>query len=142
VRLSFPRAAALLAAAVVLSPLLRSPTDDTYPLSTYPMFASDRGAVHQMATAVEIEADGSASRLSPDLIAGTDEVVLASVTVTRAIQRGESAELCEEIAERAGASRIIEVRTELIDVVALVADDAPPISFVVQARCGGDSGGG
>ena len=141
-RLSFPGVAALVAAAVVLSPLLRSPTNDTYPLSTYPMFAGDRGAVHQMATAVAIEGDGSASRLSPELIAGTGEAVLASVTVTRAIRRGEAEVLCEEIAERTKPGHTIEVRTEEIDVVAFVADGAPPLSFVVHARCGSAVGGG
>jgi hypothetical protein len=138
VRLSFTRLAGLLAAVVVLSPLLRAPTNDSYPLSTYPMFASDRGAVHRMATAVAIEDDGTFTRLSPELIAGTGEVVLASVTVTRAIQRGESATLCEEIAERAGPGRVIEIRVEEIDVVALVADGVPPLSFVTRDRCGGD----
>ncbi len=137
VHLSFTRLAVLSAAVVVLSPLLRPPTSDTYPLSTYPMFAGDRGAVHSMATAVAIEPDGSASRLSPELIAGTGEVVLASVTVTRAVRRGESAALCAEIAERVEPGRIIEIRTEEIDVVALVADGAPPLSFVTEARCRG-----
>ena len=87
------------ASLVVLAPLLRAPKDDTYPLSTYPMFATDRGAVHEIATAVGIDTDGSVMRLSPRSIAGTDEVVLASVTVARAVARGEADELCAELVE-------------------------------------------
>lgn len=124
------------AAIAVLAPLLRAPTSDTYPLSTYPMFARDRGAVHEIATAVAIGADDRVERLSPALIAGTDEVVLAGVTVRRAITRGQTAALCAEILERTGSDRRIVVRTELIDVVAHVVDGAAPTSITVHAECG------
>lgn len=129
--------AALVAAAVVLSPLLREPTSDTYPLSTYPMFAGDRGAIHTIATAVERLDDGSVRRLSPDLIAGTDEVILAGVTVLRSIAQGAADELCAEIAARLGVGRTVEVRRETVDVVAVIADDAPARSIDVEATCVG-----
>ena len=109
VRLRLRLAGPVVAAVVVLSPMLREPTNDTYPLSTYPMFAFDRGAEHTIGTAVEIGADGAAVRLSPKLIAGTDEVILASVTVKRSIASGEADQLCEEIAERLGPGRTVEV---------------------------------
>ena len=121
----------------MLSPLLREPTSDTYPLSTYPMFASDRGAVHTISTAVERLEDGSIERLSPDLIAGTDEVILAGVTVSRSIAQGAADELCAEIAARLGAGRTVEVRRETVDVVAVIADDAPAQSIDVEATCVG-----
>ncbi len=126
-----------MAAAVVLSPLLREPASDTYPLSTYPMFASDRGAHHRIATAVERLPAGTVDRLSPDLIAGTDEVILAAVTVQRSIARSEADELCAEIAARLGAGRAVEVRVETVDVVALIADDADPTAIHVEATCVG-----
>ncbi|NIR42226.1 MAG: hypothetical protein GWN79_29185 [Actinobacteria bacterium] len=126
----------VVAALLVLVPLLRAPRNDTYPLSTYPMFATDRGAVHAIATAVEVAKDGSAIRLSPSLIAGTDEVVLASVTVARAVRRGEADALCAEILARVGAGRRIEVRSETIDAVAHVVEGADPYAVTVHARCG------
>lgn len=126
------------AALLVLSPLLRDPTSDTYPLSTYPMFATDRGNVHTIATAVE-RTDGGFVRLSPKLIAGTDEAVLASVTVTRAVRLGEADILCEEILERIGAGRQIEVRTETLDVVVLSVEGSVDSSVTVHARCGSGS---
>ena len=126
------------AALLVLSPLLRDPTSDTYPLSTYPMFATDRGNVHTIATAVERTDDGFV-RLSPKLIAGTDEAVLASVTVTRAVRLGEADILCEEILERVGSDRQIEVRTETLDVVVLSVEGSSDSTVTVHARCGGGS---
>lgn len=126
------------AALLVLLPLFREPTNDTYPLSTYPMFASDRGPVHSIATAVELTEAGFA-RLSPKLIAGTDEAVLASVTVSQAVRRGEAGILCAEILERLGADRQVEVRTETLDVVALSVEGSTPFTTRVHARCGGGS---
>lgn len=126
------------AALLVLSPLLREPTNDTYPLSTYPMFASDRGAVHSIATAVELT-DSGYVRLSPKLIAGTDEAVLAAVTVKQAVRRGEAEILCAEILERLGADRQVEVRSETLDVVALSVEGSAPFTTNVHARCGGGS---
>ena len=130
--------AAVIAAAVVLSPLLREPRNDTYPLSTFPMFATDRGEEHYLDTAVMIVDDGSVRRLSPELIAGTDEPVLAAVTLTRGIRRSDAAVMCEEIAARIGGSAVVEVRTEHHNVIDFIADDAPPIGITTHARCGGD----
>lgn len=131
------RLAPLLAAAVVLVPLLRSPESDSYPLSTYPMFATDRGRVAAIATAVAIDSDGVVSRLSPAAIGGTDEVILAGATVSVAVSRGEVAELCMEIANRLDRAdySIVIVRTEVVDVVSHVADDAAPLSIEEHGRC-------
>ena len=126
------------AAVVVLAPLIREPTSDTYPLSTYPMFATDRGHIHSIASAVERTSDGFA-RLSPKLIAGTDEAVLASVTVKQAIRLGEAEILCEEILERLGSGRQVEVRTETLDVVALSVEGSTDSTVTVHATCGGGS---
>ena len=134
-RLTARIAGSLLMAVVILSPVLREPTDDTYPLSTYPMFASDRGAQHAIATVVEIDVDGTALRLSPRLIAGTDEVILASVTVKRSVAQGESDLLCAEIANRLGPGRTVEVRVETVDVVKLVTNGVEPSRVDVRARC-------
>ena len=131
------RLAPLLAAAVVLLPLLRSPESDSYPLSTYPMFATDRGRVAAIATAVAIDADGVVSRLGPAAIGGTDEVILAAATVSDAVRRGEVEELCAEIADRldpADHSTVI-IRTEVVDVVDHIAEDASPLSIDEHGRC-------
>ncbi len=128
----------VLAAGLVLLPLLRDPTSDTYPFSTYPMFATDRGQIHSIATAVERTNDDFA-RLSPKLIAGTDEAVLASVTVKQAVRLGEAEILCEEILERLGPGRQVEVRTETLDVVELSVEGSTDSTVTVYATCGGES---
>ncbi len=130
------RLAPALAAVVVLSPLLRAPHSDTYPLSTYPMFTANRGSIHDFVTVVGIDDTGVVVRLSPKLIAGTDEVVLASVTVERAVARGRAEGLCEAVAART-ASPITEVvvRSETVDLVAHIVDGAPALAVVEHARC-------
>ena len=125
-----------LAALVILSPLLRAPGNDTYPLSTYPMFTSDRGPVQDFATVVGIDEAGSVLRLSPDLIAGTDEVMLASVTVERAVARGRVEGLCEEVAARVDQPIVeIVVRTETVDLVGHIVDDIQALSITEHVRC-------
>ncbi len=132
------RLAPLLAAAAVLVPLIRSPESDSYPLSTYPMFATDRGRVAAIATAVAIDSDGVVSRLGSAAIGGTDEVILAAATVSAAVRRGEVDELCIEIARRLDRTEFstVIVRTEVVDVVDHVADDASPLTIEEHGRCG------
>lgn len=94
--------AALLAAA--LEPLLRAPTDDGFPLSTYPMFASRRPVELTLSYPLGEAADGERRYLSPALV-GSGEVLQAIAIVARAVQRpGGAQELCEAIARRAAAS--------------------------------------
>ena len=124
------------AAVLVLSPVLREPTSDSYPLSTYPMFARDRGNIHSIATVVERTGDGF-ERLTPKLISGTDEAVLASVTVSRSVRRGEAEVLCGEVLERLGAGHRLEVRTETLDVVELSVKGSVEPTVTVHATCGG-----
>ena len=124
-------------AAAVLSPLARDPQSDTYPLSTYPMFATNRGEEHRIPTVVEVLDGGVTKRLSPELIAGTDELVLTAVTVSRAVRDGQAEALCGEVADRLGAGRRARVQTERHNVIDLVAEGAPPLAVDVHAECVG-----
>jgi hypothetical protein len=85
--------------AVVLSPLVRDPRHDGYPLSTYPMFATPRDTRMSISFAVGETADGAHRTLTPMMI-GTPEVLQAAATIARAVGRGggETAALCERIA--------------------------------------------
>ena len=122
----------------MLSPLAREPHNDTYPLSTYPMFATNRGEVHHISTVVEVLADGTTVRLSPETIAGTDELVLTAVTVNRAVIDGQADALCAEVVERLGALRRARVQTEVHNVIELVANGSPPLDVEIHAECGGE----
>lgn len=123
-----------------LAPLLRSPPRDSYPLSTYPMFSTHRGRDSAVATAVGLDGN-EVRRLSPSLIGGTDEVMLAVQTVAGAVRVDGAETLCVTIAERvatAGQPDVDEVvvRIEHHDPVAFFAGDRRAPEHVEQlARC-------
>jgi len=130
------RVAPFIAAMVVLFPLAHNPRHDSYPLSTYPMFAPDRGSVLNIDTVVRVDAEGIVHRLDPNTISGTDEIVTASVVAVKAIQRGDSDLLCREVANRiADPTSTVEVRTELVNTIDVVDHRAEPISVTVWAEC-------
>lgn len=130
------RLAPFIAAAVVLSPLLHNPRHDSYPLSTYPMFAPDRGALLTIDTVVRVDSAGVVHRLDPNTISGTDEIVTASVVAVKAIRRGDSDLLCREVADRIGdPTATIEVRSELVNTIDVVNHRGEPVSVTVWAEC-------
>src|ERR1700750_955481 len=93
---------------VLLSPALRSSPRDGFPLSNYPMFATDVGRTAVVDTARGGRADGATVTLSPQLVTGTGEVILAASTVTNAVAGGpdRTMRLCAEIAGRLGPTRL------------------------------------
>jgi hypothetical protein len=121
---------------VVVAPaLLPDPADD-FPISTYPMFTAERGEVVDIDTAVRVD-DAGRHRLSPETVGGTDEIVSAAVTVSRAIAGGDAAltRLCGEIAARVDDPGTIEIVTERHDAVALLQDGTEPLGVTVHQRC-------
>jgi hypothetical protein len=136
-------------AALVISPAIARAPEDSFPLSTYPMFSHGRkDATVTVDHAVAIGEDGREDPVPPRLV-GSDEVLQARATIGRAARRGarEARALCAAIAERVrasgelGAARHVEIRTTKIDAVAWFAaagDDAPPpepLSVKRHARC-------
>jgi hypothetical protein len=96
---------------VTLSPLLRAPIDDGFPLSTYPMFAWKRPTKLSMSYPIGETATGERRYLLPRLI-GSGEVLQARAIVERAVAKGgrELDKLCEAVAGRvARASRFADV---------------------------------
>jgi hypothetical protein len=122
--------------AVVLAPAVLPDPEDDFPISTYPMFTTERGEVVDLDTAVLVDDDGR-HRLSPAVVGGTSEIVSASVTVSRAIADGGAALdlLCGEIADRIETPGEVQVVTERHDAVALLQDDAEPLAVTVHERC-------
>jgi hypothetical protein len=125
---------------VVLSPALRSSPRDGFPLSNYPMFATDVGRTAIVDTARGLRTDGTTVTLSPRLVTGTDEVILAVSTVSNAVAggAGRTARLCDEIAGRlAGTSGIVGVRiaTETLDAVDWFDGATTPSAVEVRATC-------
>jgi hypothetical protein len=120
----------------VLAPAVRSPDDDGFPLSTYPMFAAPRPRELTMASARGVTRDGRPRRLSPGDL-GTGEVMQAFATLQRAAAAGpgQRAELCAAIAARVARD------AALADVIAveLVIGSYDAVAVVTEA--GGDPAG-
>jgi hypothetical protein len=139
------RRRALLASAVVvlavalpgLRMLVADDPPDGFPLSTYPMFTRDPGPVVEVPTVVAVSPSGEVTRLSPQAIAGTDQVIQAGVTVRRAVEEGPgaAARLCAEVAGRLDRATGVAVVVERHDVVAWSAGDRDPISRRTVAAC-------
>ncbi len=112
---------------------------DSFPLSTFPMFAADIDRTPSIDTAVAVRGDGSIERLSPADIGGTTVVNQAASVVTTAIVDGRADELCAAIAGRVGgagsAPIAVEVVTERYDAVRWFDGERTPIERVVHARC-------
>jgi len=132
--------------ALVASPALRQ--RDSYPLSTYPVYAEARPAMARLPTAVGVTAAGDRVRLSPTVIGASDDPLIVADRVGDAIADGRAERLCRAIADRAvaggdvtdrsaGPSTLtgVEVVTEEIDLVATAADGAPPRARTVHAAC-------
>lgn len=132
----------LVFAVAVLSPIFRSPPRDSYPLSNYPMFSHRIDAVNDVSAVIGREADGTRRLLSPQIIADSDEVMIALQSVNDAIGGGDraTAALCETVAGRlfdgSGAEiALVEVVTERYDTVAWFRGERDPISARVLASC-------
>jgi hypothetical protein len=113
---------------------------DGFPLSTYPMFTRDPGRVVDLPTVVAVSPDGHVDRLSPETIAGTDQVIQAGVTVGQALRDGPSATraLCREVAGRVDAGSgiaTVAVVVERHDAVAWSAGDREPLDRRTVAEC-------
>ncbi len=144
------KAVAALVAVVALVGVVPLALDrDSFPLSTYPMFSSRRSSTESVDTAVTVADDGTTVRLSPTVIAGTDEVILATATVTDAIRSGTADLLCTDIARRvverqaAPTDQVVavEVVTERFDAVRWYDGDRSPLERRVHARCDLPAGG-
>lgn len=117
--------------AVMLAPPLWPPADDSFPLSTYPMFSTDRGERSSVATVVGLDAAGDEHRLSPGLVGGSDEPMLAVATAARAARQGRAAgeRLCEQVAARVAASG-----RDGLDRVALQVETYDPVAHFTGGR--------
>ncbi|MDZ7679185.1 MAG: hypothetical protein U5K29_11600 [Acidimicrobiales bacterium] len=140
-----PRALAAVLVAAMVAPAVIDPPRDGFPLSTYPMFAFDRGSVTSVTTAVGVTDAGGRVRLSPYLLAGADEAILAVRTARIAVAEEDTDRWCEEVASRVAASSgasvsservvAIEVVTETHDASATLAGSAEPLRIVLHTTC-------
>jgi hypothetical protein len=120
------------ATAAVISPLARMDAD-SFPISSYPMFARPRGQPTLFA-AIARAADGSERRLPPSAV-GSSEVLQTKVLIQRSVEQGPEATraLCRGIAERVAASpeaaglRSIEIVRRRYDPIAYFVSGPEPL---------------
>lgn len=118
----------------VVSPVLRD--RDSFPLSTYPMYATTRPEIVAFPTVAGYEAGGRRVRLSLQAIARTDDALIGQARVDQAIDEGRADALCAEVAGRVSdAVARVEVVTERHDVVDLATGQESLIDRDVHARC-------
>jgi hypothetical protein len=123
---------------------------DGFPLSTYPMFSSERGTEAKLAHVVARRADGSASPLPPRMLGTAEIMQAAQIARNAAKDRGRARDLCARVAERIAGDAdwsdvvAIEVRTDSYDAVAYWSEAPGSRSSTtasrVHARCDVDRG--
>lgn len=141
-RRAWPAAISVALIGATLWPLVRDPVKgDSFPLSTYPMFASGRPQKIAISYAIAETAAGARRDLTPAHL-GTAEVIQAFVIVDGAIARGPTGmrTLCQEVAARVASdgdlADVARVRivTGMHDTVAYLVDGAPG-TLTEHARC-------
>ena len=133
-------ALAVVVALATLAPVLRDARQDSFPLSTYPMFA--RTIDKRWLLFAEGVSKRVTQRLGPELVAN-DEPMQAMRTVKLAYQQGQPAlhRLCVRIAERVAASdslrsvKRVRITRGLFDPIAYFEVVAAPEEREVLAEC-------
>lgn len=114
---------------------------DSFPLSTYPMYSSSRGAESTLVTARGILSDGSSRELTPTLIGDSDDPLVVASGLRVALSAGRGEARCVEIAERIAARPeftdvvSVEITSERHDTVARTLDRASLLEREVRAAC-------
>jgi len=123
----------------VLSPL-GTGAADSFPISTFPMFARAPGTPTLHAV-LGISADGGEHRLPPALVA-SGEVLQTKVMIERSVASGEAAmaELCSGIAQRVANSdgpplRYVDIVRRRYDPVAYFVSGPAPLEQERLLRC-------
>jgi hypothetical protein len=136
------RVALVLFVALLVSPAIRS--RDSFPLSTYPMYAADRGRIASLSTVIgRTDVGDEVIRLTPQLIARTDDPLIAESSVRSAISGGRAAQWCATVAGRVTRSKLdrlrpvtrVEVVRERVDVVAFARSDVSVGDLTTVAGC-------
>ena len=120
--------------AAVVSPVVRN--HNSFPLSTYPMYADTRADVAVIHTAIGKDASDRPHRLGLHAIANTDDPLIAESLVERAIRADQADALCARIAGRVRLPiAFVEVVAESHDVVAETTGDDSSVTQTLHARC-------
>jgi len=135
------RTTAVVIAVVVLvvSPAMRN--RDSFPLSTYPIYAHSRSRLVTFDTVEGVVAGGDIERLSLEAIAQTDDPLIAASVVSNAIRNDDADALCATVAARVVAPvQRVEVVSEQHDTIEWLRGDDSVRGRIVHAVCAVDGG--
>jgi hypothetical protein len=128
------RLAAVAVLAAVLSPAITE--HDSFPLSTYPMYAFRRGRLDTFQVVLGVDATGADRPLPLRVVANTDDPLIGESLVAQAIRAGSADRLCEQIAGRVDATTAtVLVAEEVHDVIARARHKPSLTKRTVHAEC-------
>lgn len=114
-------------------PVTRPPiAGDSFPLSTYPMFAQRRPAARMYLEYVVAVGPEARRRHVPPALVASPEVMQAIMSVHQAIARGDAAGLCRRVAARLAR----RPSYDRFDEVQVVAGNHAAIAYLVDGRHG------
>ncbi len=124
----------MLVVVLVLSPAVTS--RDSFPISTYPMYAFERSRVERFEAVLGEAADGTLEPISARVAVGTIDPLIAEARVAAAIRTGTAGALCVDVAHRVepGPRHVLVVH-EVHDVVLRASGEPSLRERVVHARC-------
>jgi hypothetical protein len=135
VRRLMRRLVTIVVLAVVLLPAVSG--DDSFPMSSYPMYAFSRSRTERFYTVLGEAPTGELTPLPIRVVADTDDPLIAAAVVRIAINDGSSLRLCRQISTRVGdgIDRLLVVE-EVHDVIRrAMSGAATPEERVVHATC-------
>ena len=101
---------------------------DSFPLSTYPMFASRRPGAKLYLEYLVATGPGDARRHVPPELIANHEVIQAMVTVHAAVVRGDSRGLCARVAAKVAR----DDRFDRMDTVSVMAGNHAAVDYLVR----------
>lgn len=132
----------LILVALVISPALRDPPVDSFPLSDYPMFSHGRPSPEMTLThAHGVSEDGARQALSPLVSSGNREVLQSMMTIGNEVHAGRSVPFCREVAQRVAAEpdlahiAYVELLTSTFDSIAYFEEGPEPLHRELHHRC-------
>ena len=135
----------LVATALLVTPAFRNPSEDSFPLSTFPMFSRPKPDPGLVVTQVlAVFPDGVRKPLPPEIATGNQEVIQTLRMIRDEVYGGRerAAAFCEDVAGRVrdatapwSTATTIEIARSHFDSVAYFETGPEPVTRKTLKRC-------
>lgn len=110
--------------------------DDDFPISSHPMYATARSDRAELITAEAFDSTGAVVPLTMEVIAATDDPLIAEQRMRNAAASDDADGTCRAIADRAPDSVTrIEIVAVVYDLRAFVSGETTPATRQALAEC-------